>query len=145
MKYFFLLLAALAMSVSVSAPAQTNDAKDIQGTWLPTKAEIGGKPMGNDFITTTTLKLDNGKYLVTVAGHPDNGAYTIDPTLKPRTIDITGTEGPNAGKKIPAIYELHGNTLRICYGLGGIARPTEFKSPTNTSCFLVTYKRQKSN
>jgi uncharacterized protein (TIGR03067 family) len=143
MKHFLLTLAALAASLSVFASDQADDAKAIQGTWLPTKAEIAGKPMGNDFITTTTLKLDNGKYEVIVAGQPDNGAYTIDPAQKPKTIDITGTEGPNIGKKIPAIYELRGDTLRICYGLGGSPRPTEFKSPTNTSYFLVTYKREK--
>jgi len=144
MKYLITILLPLFASLSLFASDQTNDLKDIQGTWLPTKAEIGGQPMTNDFLKTTVLKMDNGKYEVTVAGQPDKGAYTIDPTAKPKTLDITGTEGPNLGKKIPAIYELHGNTLRICYGLGGSPRPTEFKSPPGTPCFLVTYQRKKS-
>ena len=41
---------------------------------------------------------------------------------------ITGTEGPNHGRTFPAIYELKGDTLRICYDLSGAKRPTEFKS-----------------
>src|ERR1700719_4526956 len=130
MKYLLLTLTVIATAFNTLASDESGDAKNIQGTWLPTKAEIGGKPMGNDFINSTSLKLDDGKYTVIVAGAPDKGAYTIDPAQKPKLIDITGTEGRNLGKKIPAIYELRGDTLRICYGLGGSARPAEFKSPT---------------
>ena len=56
---------------------------------------------------------------------------------------ITGTEGPNQGKTFPAIYELKGDTLRICYDLSGAKRPTEFKSIAGTRLYLVTYNRKK--
>jgi uncharacterized protein (TIGR03067 family) len=144
MKYLIVLLLPLAVALTAFASDKAGDFKDIQGTWLPTKAEIGGKSMGNDFIASTTLTLADGKYEVFAAGTPDKGAYAIDPALKPKSMDITGTEGPNAGKKIPAIYELRGDTLRICYGLGGRARPTEFKSPPGTQDFLVIYMRKKA-
>jgi uncharacterized protein (TIGR03067 family) len=58
-------------------------------------------------------------------------------------MDIQGTEGPNKGRKIPAIYEVSDGTLRICYDLSGKARPKEFKSEPNTQLFLVEYKREK--
>lgn len=143
MNYIVIILAALGLTLTASAAEQPRDFKDIQGTWLPIAAEIGGQPMTSDFLKTTVLKLDDGKYEVTVGGVSDKGTYTIDATLKPKTLDITGTEGPNAGKKIPAIYELRRNTLRVCYGLGDGPRPTEFKSPPGTKFFLVTYQRQK--
>ena len=56
---------------------------------------------------------------------------------------ITGTEGPNHGKTFPAIYEIKGDTLRICYDLSGVKRPTEFKSVPGTRLYLVTYSRIK--
>jgi uncharacterized protein (TIGR03067 family) len=56
---------------------------------------------------------------------------------------ITGTEGPNHGKTFPAIYELKGGTLRICYDLSGAKRPTEFKTSAGTQLYLVTYNRKK--
>jgi uncharacterized protein (TIGR03067 family) len=143
MKYLLVLLLLLAVALTAGASEKAGDSKDIQGTWLPIEAELGGKPMGNDFITSTTLTLNEGKYEVVVAGASDKGTYKMDATLKRKTIDITGTEGPNVGKTFPAIYELRGDTLRICYGLGGNARPTEFKSPPGTQHFLVTYKRKK--
>jgi uncharacterized protein (TIGR03067 family) len=58
-------------------------------------------------------------------------------------MDITGNEGPNKGKTFLAIYELKGDTLRICYDLSGQARPTEFKTKKDTRLFLVTYQREK--
>ena len=57
--------------------------------------------------------------------------------------DITGTEGPNKGKTIPAIYEHKGDTLKVCYNLGGQERPTEFKSKSGTRQKMWTFQREK--
>ena len=73
---------------------------------------------------------------------PDRGTYTLDSDAKPKGMTITGTEGPNRGKTFPAIYELNGDTLRICYDLSGAKRPTEFKTSAGTKLYLVTYNRQ---
>jgi uncharacterized protein (TIGR03067 family) len=141
-----MVLSALSLCVVLMAYAadQSDDAKNIQGTWLPVKAELRGEPMKEEMLKAITLKLDGGKYEV-MAENLDKGTYAIDAAAKPKTIDVTGVEGPNAGRKLPAIYELGGDTLRICYGLGGSPRPTEFKSPSGTKTFLVTYKRKKAN
>jgi uncharacterized protein (TIGR03067 family) len=135
---------SLAGVLATFAGPKADDTKDIQGTWLPVKAELAGKPMPEEFLKKiVSLKLDGGKYVVT-AESLDKGTYTMDAAAKLRTIEITGTEGPNVGKKIPAIYELNGDTLRICYNLGGDSHPTEFKSPAGTKIFLVTYQRKKA-
>jgi hypothetical protein len=44
---------------------------------------------------------------------------------------------------ILAIYEIDGDTLKVCYDLGGKNRPTEFKTKEGTALFLATYKREK--
>lgn len=90
-----------------------------------------------------SLKLDDGKYEVFVGERPDRGTYTIDTVTRPKSMTITGTEGPNHGKAFPAIYELKDDTLRICYDLSGAKRPAEFKSVTGTKLYLVTYRRTK--
>jgi len=138
------MLSTVSVAVVMTAFAgdKSDDAKNIQGTWVPIRAELRGEPMNNDALKSFTLTLDGDKYVVE-AESVDKGTYTINPAAKPKTIDITGVEGPNAGKKIPAIYDLHGDTLRVCYGLGGGPRPTEFKSPSGTQIFLVAYKRKR--
>ena len=80
---------------------------------------------------------------MTVGKKPDRGTVKLMPSAKPKALDITGTEGPNKGKTILAIYERKGDTLRICYELSGKGRPTEFKTEAGTQLFLVEYQRQK--
>jgi uncharacterized protein (TIGR03067 family) len=94
-------------------------------------------------LKSISLKLDHGKYEVFVGGNPDRGTYIIDSASKPKSMTIPGTEGPNHGKTFPAIYELKGDTLRICYDLSGAKRPTEFKSVAGMKLYLVTYNRKK--
>jgi uncharacterized protein (TIGR03067 family) len=123
--------------------ADSPDARAIEGNWTPVKAELGGQPMPDAVLKTISMKLAAGRYEVVAGGHPDNGTYTVDATTKPKSMTVTGTDGPNNGKTFPCIYELEGDTLRICYDLSGTKRPTEFKSVAGTKLYLVTYKRNK--
>lgn len=137
--------ATLVLMVSISA-AWSGSAKDdngIQGTWLPTAAELAGKKFPDEVRKTIKLVVKNDKYTVFVGEKPDHGTIKLDRSAKPKTLDITGTEGPNKGKTILAIYERNGDTLRICYDLSGKGRPTAFKSKPDTKLFLVTYQRAK--
>jgi len=143
MKHILCLCLTFAASLSAFAAAPADDAKGVQGNWKPAKAELAGQPMADAVLQSISLKLDNGKYEVFVGANPDRGTYTVDATSKPKSITVTGTEGPNQGKTFPAIYELKGDTLRICYDLSGAKRPTEFKSIAGTKLYLVTYQRKK--
>lgn len=128
---------------SIESIVALDDAKFVQGNWQPTEAELAGKPMPDAVLKSISLQLDNGQYEVLVGGNPDRGTYTLDSTTKPKSMTITGTEGPNRGKTFPAIYELQGDTLRICYDLSGANYPTEFKSIVGTLLYLVTYNRKQ--
>jgi uncharacterized protein (TIGR03067 family) len=134
----------LATSLSVLAASPPDDAKAIQGNWTPSKAELSGQAMTEEVMKSISHKLTKDQYEVSVAGNLDKGTYTLDSTGKPRGLSITGTEGPNRGKTFPAIYELEGDTLRICYDLSGTKRHTEFKSLAGTRLFLVTYNRKQA-
>jgi uncharacterized protein (TIGR03067 family) len=143
MKYLLCIGLAVGASLNAFAAGSPDDAKAVQGDWKPAKAELAGQPMTEVVLKSISLKLDHGKYEVFVGGAPDRGTYTLDSTTKPKSMTITGTEGPNHGRTFPAIYELKGDTLRICYDLSGAKRPTEFKSIAGTRLYLVTYNRKK--
>jgi uncharacterized protein (TIGR03067 family) len=136
------ILVVIAIWVTGCGGDKADDAKHIQGTWTIADAQIGGVPFPAQAAKTIILKVDDGKYEVQ-AEQLDKGTYTVDPTAKPKVLDIFGAEGPNAGKHFPCIYELQGDMLKVCYQLGDGLRPTEFKSPTGTKIFLVTYQRKK--
>lgn len=123
--------------------ARSEDADGLEGTWLPSVAELGGKPFPEEFRKITRLVVEGDRYTVTVGDQVDQGTVKIDSSAKPKAMDITGTEGLNKGKTIPAIYERNGDTLRVCYDLSGQGRPTEFKTTEGSLLFLVTYQREK--
>jgi uncharacterized protein (TIGR03067 family) len=143
MKPIFCVGLAVAVSLCAIAADAPDDAKAVEGNWKPVKAELAGQPMAEAVMKSISLKLDGGKYEVFVGESPDRGTYTLDSAAKPEGMTVTGTEGPNNGKTFPAIYELNGDTMRICYDLSGAKRPTEFKSVAGTKLYLVTYHRKK--
>jgi uncharacterized protein (TIGR03067 family) len=143
MKYIYCIGLAVVASLGALAAGAADDVKTVEGKWKPIKAELSGEPMAEAVLKSISLKLESGKYEVFVGTEPDRGTYTLDSGSKPKGMTITGTEGPNHGKTFPAIYELRGDTLRICYDLSGAKRPTEFKSVAGTKLYLVTYNRQK--
>lgn len=142
------LLCALVLLLPLDATENkeeetVKDAEAIQGTWLPTAAELAGAEFPEAVRKTIKLVLEKDAYTATVGQTVDKGTCKLDDSKTPKALDITGTEGPNKGNTIPAIYELDGDTLRVCYDLSGKARPTEFKTAEGTQLFLVTYERQK--
>lgn len=143
MKSLLILGFALCAALQAFAAAAPGDATTIQGSWQPAAAVLGGQPLPAAVLQTIRLTLTAGKYEVLVGDQPDRGTYTLDATATPKALTVIGTAGPNAGKTFPAIYELAGDTLRICYDLSGTQRPTAFKSTADTPLYLVTYQRTK--
>lgn len=117
-----------------------DDAKMIEGDWVPVSFELSGKKLPEAVFKDTRLILNDGHYTY----QNDQGTYKLVPVEKFKAMDITGIDGPNKGKTFPAIYELTGDTLRICYDLEGKTRPSEFSTQTGTKQFLASYKRAKS-
>ena len=136
----FTLLFCLSLAVG---GGETKDGDGLDGTWLPETAELGGKAFPDELRKTIKLEVKGDKYTVTVGKGVDKGTVKVNAKAKPKELDIVGTDGPNKGKTILAIYERDGDTLRVCYDLSGKARPTEFKTKEGTALYLVTYKREK--
>jgi len=123
--------------------ADAKDGAGNDGVWLPSAAELGGQPFPDEVRKSMKLVIKDGKYTVTVGQAVDQGTVKLNPSAKPKQMEITGTDGPNKGKTFLAIYERDGDTLRVCYDLSGKSYPTEFKSNAENKLFLVTYKREK--
>ena len=115
----------------------------LDGTWLPVAAELGGQPFPAPVLATMKLVLAGDRYTVFVAGQKDEGTVVRVPGANPPALDITGVEGPNAGRTIPAICQARGDTLEVCYNLGGPERPTAFATAAGTQQFLVVYRREQ--
>jgi uncharacterized protein (TIGR03067 family) len=135
----------VALTFALLAPVllRADDAKDLQGNWVPVKGELDGARVPDELLKATKLHLGAGKYNVEIGKEKDAGTFKFDATKKPKQMDITSTDGPNKGKTLHAIYELSGDTLTVCYALDGKGRPAEFKTAKESNLYLVTYKRVK--
>jgi uncharacterized protein (TIGR03067 family) len=122
--------------------AAEKEAKMLEGTWQLVEGEVGGNKFPAAVVNGIKLTISPGKYVVT-AETKDEGTVKYFPDASPKAMEITGTAGPNKGKTFPAIYELKGDSLTVCYDLSGKARPAEFKSKAGTELFLATYKKVK--
>jgi uncharacterized protein (TIGR03067 family) len=141
MKCLIILSFANCVLGLASAAPSAGEARSIEGNWKPVTAVLSGAPMPDALLRSISLKMEDGRYEVFVGEEPDRGRYVLDPAAHPKGMTITGTEGPNRGRIFPAIYELDGDTLRICYDLSGARRPERFESTAGTRLYLVTYKR----
>jgi len=83
-----------------------------------------------------------GDRFTTVAmGAEYGGTIEIDTSKKPKRFDLTFTEGPHEGSRSLGIYELNGDTWRICLGLAGKTRPRKFAAAPGTGHALETLER----
>lgn len=114
------------------------------GTWKPVSVELGGHPLPEGVLKTMELMLEGNSYFMRAGDQLDRGTVAFNEETVPLRMDISGTDGPNAGKHIPAIWQLEGDLLTICYGLQGESRPTSFATGKNPKLFLVKYRRAPS-
>ncbi len=91
---------------------------------------------------------DNSLYTVTPRpGVTITGTFKIDPTAKPKTMDSTATNGDNAGKTMLGIYELDGDTLKICWAPPGKdrGRPISRAAEGSWACCCPRRRRVELN
>src|SRR5204863_378408 len=70
--------------------------------------------------------------------------FTVDPTSNPKTLDVVS--GKEKGKSLlRAIYEIEGDTLKICFAVGQAKRPKEFNSKPGSESGITVYKRVKES
>jgi uncharacterized protein (TIGR03067 family) len=136
---FAVVALGLAVAGASAGDAIKKERKRLQGTWVVQSFHQDGK--ANDEIKGTELTFAGDE--VTLRMKKDNEQkekkmkYKIDPTQKPKTIDIDAEKGT-----MRAIYELKGDTLRVCHKRNESERPTEFSDKDGV---LVTLKRKKAS
>ena len=116
---------------------------NLNGTWLIRKAELGGKnlPMPPTF----ELQISGTQYRAGVSALNDRGKIVLfgdEIAGQAARMDVVGEDGPNKGKRYPAIYRFVGRELEICYDLAEKERPVEFVSKEGTMLLRVTYYKK---
>jgi uncharacterized protein (TIGR03067 family) len=117
--------------------AKGADGEPLPGWWNVMKTgEKGNVPTGDHWIIGEKIAVHDGGKL---DGYM---MYKADATDYPKTIDLTPDWGPAKGKVLKGIYDLDGNTLKICYVSPTTEEPEKSERPkeigakgTVTLCF----------
>ena len=118
--------------------------KKLEGAWATVSIEAAGqKVTDEDKIKTRKLTTKGEKYTLKVGDETVQGTIEINPTKKPKTIAVKPESGTNKGKTLLGIYELDGDSLKICLALPDKDRPTAFATAAENGQQLVNYKREK--
>ena len=123
--------------------AVQEELKKFAGTWRFASVEVGGRPMPLEGLKGPTLVLEGDRFTMNEPAGATHGSFAVDPSARPKTMDVTFTDGPEAGKVIRGIYELDGDTYRLCIGTAGKSRPAAFVSKPGSGDVLEVMKRDK--
>ena len=116
----------------------------FKGTWTFESSEAGGMELPAGELKELLLTFEGDKHTVKKGDEVIQvGTQKLDPSKSPKTIDVTMTEGPSKGAVMLGIYEIDGDTLKVCFDPQGKKRPTEFKSAAGSGNFVNIHKRVK--
>ncbi len=139
---FALLLVPLVLAEPTAEAKQ--ELERLQGTWALVGLEVNGEAVPEAKLQGTTLVIKGDKYVTHVKGNKHETTIEVDPGKKPKAIDMYFPDGTNAPKLSKGVYELDGDTLKVCrHQTPGEDRPSQIGSWPNTNLFVVTWKRQK--
>jgi len=118
------------------------ESRKFQGTRTFESSEAGGEKLPVGELKGLILTFEGHKHTVKKGDEVIQvGTQKLDPSKSPKTIDVTMIEGPNKGAIMLGIYEIDGDTLKVCFDAQGKKRPTEFKSAPGSENFVNVHKR----
>jgi uncharacterized protein (TIGR03067 family) len=141
------LLLTLGWLIAAEEPPKAakplDDVARLQGTWDFTSLEIDGQKMPQQMLTGSKIEIAGNKFTTTTGDAVYRGTFKIDASQKPKTIDMTFTEGPEKGNAALGIYELEGENWKLCLTIANKERPKEFATKPNSGLALETLKPRK--
>lgn len=145
-----LVLLALASAGTLAADERDDaihaDRALLAGEWRVISVEANGNSNADLGVARVTVVngLDGTWSLLANGKTIAEGTSAIDPTTKPKTIELKGIRGTveNArGKHYRGIYEVHETTRRICFVPADKPFPDSFAGERETGQILVTFER----
>lgn len=122
-----ILAAVTALTLIATAPAAfADDAKDLQGSWKIMAVEAAGNEVPVERFTLDSVVI-KGNQLALVKGGKAivSVTYGLDATTSPKKMNWTKEEFGS----MPAIYELDGASLRICFPLREASKENDIPVP----------------
>ena len=114
------------------SPLSRQDLQALQGVWEQVALEVDGILDPPDDLSPagvlTTFRDDHFAVRTAEGVLLLEGSFSLDASANPKAITWTDAIGPDAGKQLPAIYRLDGDTFVFIAADVGAPRPTAFRT-----------------
>ena len=114
------------------------DLDRLQGTWSIVSLEMDGQKMSGG---GGQIVVRGNRFTTIAMGASYEGTLVVRETGAPKSFDLLFEEGPEKGNTSLGIYELEGDTWKICLTTRGNQRPKKFAAPPGTGIALETLQR----
>ncbi len=131
---FALVLIAFTSPSALGAESETGakELHGLQGTWTVFSSEQDGEKRRDlDEVKKMRLTIKNDKWSLEYHNNVKDkhvATLKLDPTQKPKAVDLKFSEGLLTGETQMAIYELNGDNLKFCLPGESMQRPKNFDS-----------------
>jgi uncharacterized protein (TIGR03067 family) len=115
------------------------DLDKLQGTWNIDSLEMDGQSMPVPGGACIVLKGDRFESLGMGAVY--TGSVELDSSASPKQFDLIFESGPEAGNRSLGIYELDGDSWKICLTFTSNTRPTKFAAAPGSGHALEVLSR----
>ncbi len=114
-----------------------NDLAKLQGAWTLRSLRLDGQ----DMPPGGGIEISGDRFKTVGMGTEYSGTVEIDDSAKPKHLDLVFTGGPEAGNRNRGIYQLDGETWRICLNMAGKTRPRAFAAKAGSGNALEVFTR----
>src|SRR6185295_5551167 len=121
-----------------------NDLDLLQGEWSVAEVEMEGQTMSGVMMGNARVVVKGNRFSSTGMGEVYEGTFILHGSSKPRQLDMKFDAGPEKGNTNLGIYELAGDTWKLCLATRGEVRPSSFSAPPGSGFVFETLTRSDS-
>jgi uncharacterized protein (TIGR03067 family) len=116
----------------------SQDLNLLQGAWTIESLVMDGMAMPGG---GARIMIAGDRFTTSGMGAAYHGTVAVHAETSPKSFDLHFLDGPEKGNTSLGIYELTGDTWKICLTTRGNVRPTEFAAPPGTGIALEVLRR----
>jgi len=117
------------------------DIKKLQGEWLITSLEMDGQNSPDSVFSDAKIVVRGTRFTSFTMGTTYKGEIKLDEKKSPKNVDLNFTGGPEKGYRNLGIYELDGDTWKLCLATRGPVRPKTFSTKPGDGVAFEILKR----
>jgi uncharacterized protein (TIGR03067 family) len=116
--------------------------ENLQGQWEVTFLEVEGLALVASTFSGAKIVVEGNKFTSIGMGATYVGRIELDVSTNPKTLSMKFTEGPEKGNTNFGIYELEGDSWKICLTMTGGPAPAKFATAPGSGHALETLRRE---